>query len=113
LYSRVCAGWGLKLETVRPLSFSLYSYLTPLGLNMLPTVVEEAETKAKELLEKSPSISAQIETTTVMFFADVSPTAYVSRIEGGIFRLTTHGDDAPVASIGGTVSFFHELARPH
>lgn len=60
-------GYGMSVATIRPLSHTLYSYLYPLGLDLLPGDASSAEAQAADLLKSNPSIASQVEANSVAF----------------------------------------------
>ena len=82
-------GYGLRLECIRTLDFTPYSYLTPQGLGLLPPTFQAAGVEAVERSDASPSISKMVEIMDVAFFAEVQRHAYLAEVEGaeGWYRL--------------------------
>lgn len=91
-------GFGLSLASIRPLQHSLYSYLHPLGLALLPSTFDEATDLARQLAEKGAPIQAMIETGCVSFVAKVNKKAHLTPIAPGMYRLSA-GEDAAVESV--------------
>lgn len=48
-------GFGIKLEKVSVLPFTLYSYLTPANISLLRTTIDEAQRKAAEAVATATS----------------------------------------------------------
>lgn len=82
-------GYGFKLECIRPLEFTAYSYMTPKGLLLLPHTYETAATEASESSQANPNLSKMIEVSNVAFFTSVKPHTYLAEVEGldGWYRL--------------------------
>ena len=91
-------GFGLSLASIRPLQHSLYSYMHPLGLWLLPSTFDAATDLARQLAEKGPPIQAMIEIGCVSFFAQVNRSAHLTPVTPGMFRLSA-GEDAAVESV--------------
>ena len=81
-------GFGVNVATIRPLEYSLYSYLNPLGLALLPGTLDASTELAVSLLAKGAAIQAMIEPSAVSFFAPVSRKAYLTPLVDGITRFT-------------------------
>ena len=94
-------SFGLSIGKIRMLSHSLYSYLTPVGLPLLPSSFDAAMELAKQTAERGESIQAMIETQCVSFYGQVDPKAHLTPIGSVMFRLSA--GDAPV------VESVHEL----
>lgn len=94
-------SFGLSIGKIRMLPHSLYSYLTPVGLPLLPSSFDAAMELAKQMAERGESIQAMIETQCVSFFGQVDPKAHLTPIGPVMFRLSA--GDAPV------VESVHEL----
>lgn len=91
-------SFGLSVGTIRPLQHSLYSYLHPLGLALLPSTYDASIDLARQLAEKGATIQAMIETGCVSFFAPVSPAAHLTPLASGMYRLSA-GEAAVVESV--------------
>ena len=79
-------GFGVNVATIRPLEYSLYSYLNPLGLALLPGTLDASTELAVSLLAKGAAIQAMIEPSAVSFFAPVSRKAYLTALSDGTTR---------------------------
>lgn len=91
-------SFGLSIAKIRPLSHSLYSYLTPTGLPLLPSNFDAAIELAKHVAERGESIQAMIETQCVSFFADVDPNAHLTAVTPLMFRLSA-GESPALESV--------------
>jgi hypothetical protein len=91
-------NFGLSIARIRPLAHSLYSYLTPVGLPMLPGTFDAAMDLARQVAERGESIQAMIETQCVSFFAPVDPKAHLTPIGPLMFRLSA-GEAPAVESV--------------
>ena len=91
-------NFGLSIARIRPLAHSLYSYLTPVGLPLLPSTFDTAMELARQVAERGESIQAMIETQCVSFFAGVDPKAHLTPIGPLMFRLSA-GDAPAVESV--------------
>ena len=91
-------GFGLSLTMIRPLEHSLYSYLHPLGLALLPPTFDAAVGLATGLIGRGAAIQAMIEPNCVSFFAGVSPKAHLTQLTDAVYRLTCP-DGAVVESV--------------
>lgn len=91
-------SFGLSIAKIRPLSHSLYSYLTPTGLPLLPSTFDAAMELAKQVAERGESIQAMIETQCVSFFAAVEPNAHLTPIGPLMFRLSA-GESPALESV--------------
>jgi len=54
-YNAEKPGYGMSMSTICPLFHTLYSYLYPLGLDLLPSTPSAAETEAAELMKNNPA----------------------------------------------------------
>lgn len=93
-------SFGVSIGTIRPLAHSLYSYMHPLGLALLPSSFDAATDLARHLSEKGAPIQAMIEMGCISFFSSVKTTAHLTPIEGGqgMYRLSA-GEDAAIESV--------------
>lgn len=91
-------NFGLSIAKIRMLPHSLYSYLTPTGLSLLPGSFDAAMELAKQTAERGESIQAMIETQCVSFFAKVDSNAHLTPIGPSMFRLSA-GDNPVVESV--------------
>lgn len=91
-------NFGLSIGKIRTLPHSLYSYLTPVGLPLLPSSFDAAIELAKQTAERGESIQAMVETQCVSFFAQVDPRAHLTAIGSVMFRLSA-GDHPVVESV--------------
>jgi hypothetical protein len=87
-------NFGLSIAKIRPLQHSLYSYLTPTGLPLLPSTFDAAMDLAKQVAERGESIQAMIETQCVSFFAAVDSKAHLTPVGPRMYRLSAA--DSPV-----------------
>lgn len=76
-------GWGLKINKISLCSFSLHSYLHPLGLGILPEDYTSAEKLAEAASGNSGPIRNMVERKNVAFFAMASKSSYVVQGEPG------------------------------
>jgi hypothetical protein len=81
-------NFGLSIARIRPLQHSLYSYLTPTGLPLMPSSFDASMDLAKQLTERGESIQAMIETQCVSFFAAVDRRAHLTPVGPLMFRLS-------------------------
>ena len=87
-------SFGLSIGKIRPLPHSLYSYLTPTGLPLLPSTFDGAMELAKQVAERGESIQAMIETQCVSFFAPVDQGAHLTPIGPLMYRLSANDSPA-------------------
>ena len=82
-------GYGLKLQSVALHSTSLYSYLGPESLLLLPATEELAKKLAEEQQRANPFIQNNLESKNVAFFSKVPAGAFISAtpVVPGYFRL--------------------------
>jgi len=71
-------GYGLKLSEIRPLEFSLHSYMHPAGLYYLPPTFDKSNELLYSLLSKPTSIERLINGTCHAFFGKINPGAYMT-----------------------------------
>ena len=64
-------GYGLKFQTIRLVPQSLYSYLSPLGLALLPSTCDASSELTTRLQAENAGIKAMVETIAHVFFAKV------------------------------------------
>ena len=81
-------GYGLKLAEIRPLGFSLYSYMNPAGLALLPDTFDKSMELMRNLLSKPLSIEKQLNATCVAFFGTADSKAFLAENTDGWMRLT-------------------------
>ena len=91
-------SFGLSIGKIRMLPHSLYSYMTPVGLPLLPSSFDAAMELAKQTAERGESIQAMIETQCVSFYGQVDPKAHLTPIGPVMFRLSA-GDNPVVESV--------------
>ena len=53
------------------------------------------------MVAKSVEISKQLSTSTLCFYADVSPGSFLTKVDEELFRLTAEGDTTPIAAVAG------------
>jgi hypothetical protein len=95
-------GYGIKVEIVRPLDFSLYSYLQPMYMKMLLSKTPDAvyasvSDHAQSAEGKYYTIRSTLESTNIGFLARVYPDAYVVKCPEGdkpFWRLVCDTTDA-------------------
>lgn len=89
-------GYGLNVACIRPLPFSLHSYLTPLNKTLLLNTIDKLQ---QEMSEKAKdtclTIRSVLEQTNVGYLTQIAPKSYVipSDIDG-VYKLTC--DEASV-----------------
>ena len=86
-------GWGVNIARVRLCPFSLYSMLSPLGLDLLPSTHERSRELGASSLELSPGLKRVLETTNTGFFGKVTKGSYLVEHVGGGFRLVGPKED--------------------
>lgn len=91
-------NFGMTISKIRMLPHSLHSYMTPIGLSLLPSSFDSAVDLARNLAENGQSIQAMIETQSVAFFSLVDSNAHLTPIGPTMFRLTAR-DTAVVDSV--------------
>ena len=79
-------GFGLSIGRVRPCEFSLYSMLSPLGLELLPSTYEDSVARADGWKQANTGLSRVLEDKNTAFFGQVTKGAYLVRF-GDDFRL--------------------------
>ncbi len=80
-------GWGLKVTRVRLCPFSLYSMLSPLGLELLPKRHDESVRLGEASVEVSPGLNRVLEVKNTGFFGKVTDGSYLVKYNDDIYRL--------------------------
>ena len=81
-------GYGMKMAELRPLEFSLHSYMHPTGLAHLPSTLDKSSELVYSLLSKQSSIEKLINATCAGFFGGTSGNAYIAEKDEEWMRLT-------------------------
>lgn len=80
-------GWGINVARIRQCPFTLYSMMSPLGLDLLPSTHDLSKQLGVSSLELSPGLQKVVEATNTGFFGRVTTGSYlVDHVSGG-FRL--------------------------
>ena len=66
------SGYGMSIASVRPVEFSLYSYLYPLGLDLLPQSYDEAIKFVESIVDDCKTIRSMVERVNVAFCARIN-----------------------------------------
>lgn len=80
-------GYGMNVARIRACGFSLYSMLTPLGLDLLPQTHAHSMTAGEAMIEVSPGLRRVVETRNTGFFGKVVQGSYVVRFSDDVYRL--------------------------
>lgn len=77
-------GYAVNLARVRPCTtFTLYSFLGPLGLDLVPSSYEASVTAAEAAVSVSPGLQKVIEMKNTGFFVRVAVGAYITKYGTG------------------------------
>lgn len=87
------AGWGVNVARIRQCPFTLYSMLSPLGLDLLPSTHEQSKELGASSIEISPGLQRVVETTNTGFFGQVTRGSYLVEHVSGGFRLVGPKED--------------------
>lgn len=98
-------GYGIKIDTIRPLPFSMYSYLIPVYMDILEDTPERIHQKVTEGTKEEGgdyyTLRQVLETTSVGFLVKVDPASYLVELKDGedksFYRVVVEGDDKMVA----------------
>ena len=84
-------GYGCKLKRLDIHPTTLYSYMGPENLQMLPKTFQQASDLALERAMKSPFAHNQFESKNVAFFAKVPVNSFVSSVPvvDGYYRIVS------------------------
>ncbi len=82
-------GYAVNLARVRPCtpSFTLYSMLGPLGLDLVPSTYEASVAAAEAAIQVSPGLQKVVELKNTGFFVRIAVGAYVTKYSDDSFRL--------------------------
>lgn len=88
-HNECSAGYGMKIQRVSLHPTTLYSYLGPDCLGLLPGSIGEAQGIADERVRESPFIANVLATKNVAFFARVPKYSYIAEkpVADGYYRL--------------------------
>lgn len=83
-------GYGLNVSCVRPLPFTLHSYLTPLNKTLLVNTIDKLQQDMTEKAKETCyTIRSVLEQTNVGYLTPVAPKSYVTPSDvDGVFKLT-------------------------
>ena len=81
------SGYGFSVGRVRPCDFSLYSFMNPIGLSLLPSNYQAALTFAVDNAQSNPVLNKSIEHNDVGFYGAVAKGSYLVKYNDELMRL--------------------------
>ncbi len=97
-------GYGLNITGIRPLDFSLHSYMNPLGLQMLTKNYDEVRDKVVDSVRTATGVCYTIrqvlEHNNIGYLAKLNNKSYLTpSLADGWFKITCDGDESVLPGV--------------